>query len=238
MGELPAGFYSAVPEERVAALKAATPELRDRLMSGLPSWPLFSPGSLNAWLAFLGPSPGHSPGASWDYDPLPSVGGAHGGVAEYLDIKGFWNGIRRFSTEVFPELAPEDAYASTMVRNLDPGQFAVAPRGAHLHLAAEEVRVVLGKLIRPRLVIAIGGARRYTDPVFQKLHGAGNYASGVLYTSLKGDKRPWHALSGTWASGEPFLYVSPSGIHPSLPHVSIADTVRFLREQSEAARSL
>ena len=119
-------------------------------MVGLPSWPVFSPGSLNAWLVFLGPSPGNSPGSSWNYDPLPSVGGAHGGVAEYVDRRGFWNGIRKFARTIFPELSPTDVYAATMVRNLDPEQSATGPTGGHMYPAAIQVTEVLGKLIRPR----------------------------------------------------------------------------------------
>ena len=59
---IPDGFYSAEPEARVAALGQASSDLREALMAGLPTWPTMSPGSLNAWLVFLGPSPGGSPG--------------------------------------------------------------------------------------------------------------------------------------------------------------------------------
>ena len=238
MGELPAGLYSAVPKERVAALKTATPELRERLMSGLPSWPLFSPGSLNAWLVFLGPSPGNSPGECWNYDPLPSVGGAHGGVAEYQDGKGFWNWVRTVSIAVFSELTAEDAYAATMVRNLVPEQSAVGPQGAHMPSAAREALKVVGELIRPRLVISIGGARRYTDPVFRNVPGSRQVSAGFLYSSGQGNRHSWFALASNWPSGDPFLFVAPIGVHPSRRQVSLSDTMRFLREQSEVARSL
>lgn len=237
-GRIPTGFYSAVPRERVVVLGQAKREFRTSLISGLPRWPTMSPGSLNAWLVFLGPSPGNSPGATWDYDPLPSVGGAHGGVAEYVDGKGFWHGIREFARVVFPELRPADAYAATMVRNLDPGQFAVAPKGEHMHRAATEVIDVLGKLIRPRLVVSLGGARKYTDRAFQGIPGAQALKSGVLYTARKRERREWFSLVANWHSGDPFLYVSPSGVHPSLFHVAVGDTLQFLREQSEIARSL
>lgn len=236
--DLPSGFYSAVPQERVAALGHATHDLRKTLMTGLPSWPVKSPGSLNAWLVFLGPSPGNSPGASWDYDPRPSVGGAHGGVAEYVDGNGFWNGIREFAHAIFPELSAADSYATTMVRNLDTKQSATAPTGKHMDAAAVQVADVLGKLIRPRLVIALGGARKYTDQAFRRVRGAKDLDSGRLYTAKAHKERKWFSLVANWESGDPFLYVSPTGIHPSLSHVSRGDTLTFLRKQSKAARSL
>ena len=237
-GGLPSGLYSAVPQERVFALAHITGAMRKSLMGGLPSWPVMSPGSLNAWLVFLGPSPGNSPGGTWDYDSRPSVGGAHGGVAEYVDSNGFWDGIREFARVIFPELSPADAYAATMVRNLDTEQSATAPAGKQMGSAALEVVHALGKLIRPRLIIALGGARKYTDPAFKKMSGARDLDSGRLFTAISGRERKWVSLVAHWESGDQFLYVSPSGIHPSLPHVSRDDTVKFLRKQSEIARSL
>ena len=236
--ELPSGFYSAVPQERVAALGHATGDLRDVLMAGLPSWPKMSPGTLNAWLVFLGPSPGASPGDSWNYDPVPSVGVAHGGVAEYEDRNNFWKGIRLFARTIFTELSPADAYAATMVRNLDPKMSATAPTGKHMDTAALQVIDVLGKLIRPRLVIALGGARKHTDRAFRKLPGARDWDSGTLLTARKGLERGWFSLTANWESGDAFLYVSPKGIHPSRRHISREDTLDFLRQQSKVARSL
>ncbi len=238
MSALPDGLYSAIPQERVTALGKATGDDRDRLMSELPDWPIFSPGSLNAWLVFLGPSPGNSPGGSWDYDPLPSVGDAHPGVAEYSDRRGFWKRIREYACAVFPDLSPRDAYAATMVRNLDPNQSATAPQGEHMYPAAVQVVDVLDKLIRPRLVVALGGAREHTDRAFRDVANAKEWDSGVLYTARARGECRWFSLRGTWKSGEAFLYVSPTGVHPSMHHVSKEDTLRFLRQQSEAARRL
>lgn len=238
MTGLPTGFYAAAPQGRVTALGYATGDLRARLMADLPKWPLYSPGSLNAWLMFLGPSPGCSPGDAWGYDPLPSVGGAHPGVADYLDTQGFWNGIRKYARTVFPELRPADAYAATMVRNLDPQQSATAPTGRHMYLAAVQVVDVLDKLIRPRLIVALGGARKFTDRAIRESTNAQDLDTGVLYTAKRGDERAWFSLAGSWASGEPFLYVSPSGVHPSLRHTAETDSLRFLRRQSDVARGL
>ncbi len=238
MTDLPTGFYAPAPRDRVTALGYATGELRSLMMDGLPQWPLYSPGSLNAWLVFLGPSPGFSPGDAWGYDPLPSVGRAHPGVAEYLDTNGFWNGIRQYARTIFPELKPADAYAATMVRNLDPQQSATAPTGGHMYPAAVQVVDVLDKLIRPRLIVALGGARKLADRAVQENTNAANLDSGVLYTAKSGDERAWFSLAGNWESGEPFLYVSPSGIHPSLRHISEADSLGFVRSQSDAARGL
>lgn len=236
---VPPGFYSAVPCERVVALSYATNDLRKSLMAGLPSWPTMSPGSLNAWLVFLGSSPGNSPGDPWNYDPLPSIGVAHGGVAEYVDKKGYWNRIRKYACTIFPELSPSNAYAATMVRNLVPDQSATAPKvDSIMYPAALDVTEILGKLIRPRLVIALGGVRRYTDKAFLKLPGTEIFDRGTLFTAHSGEKRQWCSLMSKWESGDEFLYVSPSGIHPSIPHISLEDTLEFLSQQSKVARDL
>ena len=236
-GSVPPGFFSAVPQERVAALGHATSVLRKVLMTGY-SWPTMSPGSLNAWLIFLGASPGGSPRLPWNYDPLPSIGVAHGGVAEYVDGKGFWNGIREYARTIFPELYPADAYAATMVRNLVPEQSATAPTGKRVSAAALHATEVLGELIRPRLVIAIGSARKHTDRVFRKLPDAIEADSGILHTSKSRLTLEWFSLAASWESGDEFLYVSPKGIHPSRRQVSREDTLEFLCQQSEVARAL
>ncbi len=236
---LPTGFYSPMPKDRVAALRRATPALREQLMSGLPCWPRKSPGSLNAWCVFLGPSPGVS-GKNWNYCYRPSVGGAHPGISEFKDTKGFWeNGIRPYARAMFRELTPDDAYAATMVRNLVPCESATAPKdiermreGAHQALAA------LGKLIRPRLVIALGGARKHTDPVFKGLRDSSDFDAGVLHSAIERNEHNWFSLRSNWESGETFLYVSAVGIHPSRRQVSPKDTLEFLRQQSDVARSL
>ena len=236
--DLPTGFYSGDPRKRVSALANTSGDMRDTLLSQLPQWPMMSPGSLNAWLVFLGPSPGNSPGGAWAYDPKPSIGHAHPGVAEYVDRRGFWNRIRDYSRVVHYELGASDAYAATMVRNLDPIQSATAPTGSHMNMAAKEVVEVLGKTIRPRLVIALGGSRKYTDVVFREMIGTIEHKVGTLYTALSGHERRWFSLIGTWDCDEPFLYVSPAGIHPSIRHVSHDDSLDFMRKQSDEARAL
>lgn len=235
---VPNGFYSPVPQERVVALRATTTEQRRTLLDAF-NWPIKSPGSLNAWLVFLGPSPGNSPSPiPWNYDPLPSIGRAHPGVSEYKDTQGYWDGIRKFARWIFPELAPHDAYAATMVRNLDPRHAAVSPRGAHMHFAASEAVNALNQVIRPVMVVALGGVRDYSDRAFTAWPGPQDSEAGSLFTSASRKERPWKTRTGRWSTGEAFLYVSASGIHPSLPHVSESDTRDFLVSQSQRARAL
>ena len=207
-------------------------------MSSLPEWPMMSPGSSNAWLVFIGASPGNSPGDDWNYDPLPSITGPHPGVAEYVDGKGFWNSIRKYARAVFPELQPDDAYAATMVRNLVEEQAATGPTGKHMYVAADQVVDVLDKLIRPRLVISLGKARNFTDRAFRMMTTTKHYDSGALFSSNAANKHKWFSLTGRWETGKAFLYVSPVGIHPSRKQISWDDTLDFLRDQSKVARSL
>lgn len=214
---LPDGFYSVDPVARVRALRQATTVHRQQLL-GSRNWPAKSPGALNSWLVFLGPSPGASPSsAAWPYDPLPSVGGAHPGVELYTDAHTYWHGIRAFARSLLPMMEPADAYATTMVRNLDEAESAVAPTGAPMRTAARQVVDVLDAVIKPVLIIALGGVRPYSDRAFGSLRGVRVVSRGVLHTSIKRQERPWSVSRGTWRSGHPFLYVSASGIHPSLP---------------------
>lgn len=234
--KLPDGFYSLNPAQRVAALGQVTEALREQLLAGI-SWPIKSPGTLNAWLVFLGASPGNSPGtAHWHYDPRPAIGGAHPGVAEYRDTNGYWDGIRRFARWIFPELSPLDAYAATMVRNLEPMESATAPQGRHMHHAAEVALTDLDRAIRPVMVVALGGVRTYSDPAFARHPGSTLDDTGTLFTASRRAARPWKALRSRWSDGTPFLYVSASGIHPSLPHVSESDALEFLVSQADRAR--
>ena len=234
---IPSGLYSAVPEERVHALNHTTSEQRTTLMTGVPEWPMMSPGSLNAWLVFIGASPGISPGGDWNYDPLPSIRGPHPGVSEYEDENDFWNRIREYARTILPELRPNDAYAATMVRNLDENQTPPIPRdGRKMYPAANQVVQVMSKLIRPRLVISLGSARKFTDSAFCQI--ASEKHSGTLFTARTGKRREWFSLMGNWESGDAFLYVSASGIEPSMRQVSLEDTLDFLHDQSRVARSL
>ena len=224
---LPPNLYSPLASERVLALKEATLTLRDRIFGeNSIVWPKYSPGTINTWLTFLGPSPGNSPGKPWLYDPKPYIGGAHPGVSEYQDKKNFWKRIRQYSRKIFSELAAEDAYAQTMVRNLDPQQAAIGPKGHHMTKAAIEVVDILANVNRPKLIISLG-ARDYCDPAFQSYAETLSYNSGILYTSKSPDERPWFSLAGKWPTGEKYLYVSANGIHPLLSHVSEEDTFNF-----------
>ena len=234
---IPSGFYSAVPQERVTVLKRTTNEQRTILMEGSPEWPMMSPGSLNAWLVFIGASPGNSPGEDWNYDPLPSIGGPHPGVSEYEDENDYWNRIREYARTILPELRPNDAYAATMVRNLDEKQTPPILRdGRKMYPAANQVVHAMDKLIRPRLVISLGSTREFTDSAFRKI--ASEKHGGNLFTAITGKRRKWFSLTGKWESGGAFLYVSASGIEPSMRQVSLEDTLSFLHDQSRVARSL
>lgn len=237
---LPTGFYSPIPKERVAALREAAPAFREQLMSGLSCWPRKSPGSLNAWCVFLGPSPGVSGGPCWPYDPLPSVGGAHPGISEFKDTKGFWeNGIRPYAHAIFPELNSDDAYAAVMVRNLVKDQSAEAPKDRErMREGALRAIDALNKLIRPRLVVAFRDAGKYTTRLIEDMPGSTDFEAGSLYSSRAAREHRWRSIRGVWESGEEYLYVHTVGIHPSRPQVRGEDRLKFLWRQSKSARSL
>ncbi|MXX53178.1 MAG: hypothetical protein F4Z35_04365 [Dehalococcoidia bacterium] len=62
---------------------------------------------------------------------------------------------------------------------------------------ADEVVRVLSMLVRPRLVVSMGGAREFTDRAFRKVPGIEKFDSGVLYTAEARQKRRWFSLTGT-----------------------------------------
>jgi len=231
-------MYSPNPKERYKEFLKISASQKRKLLSKIPPWPMYSPGTINAWLVFLGASPGDSPGEKpWDYDHNPTTNKPHPGVSEYKDSRGYWDGIRLYSEKIFYDLTPDQAYSLTMVRNFDPTQASVAPTGNNMKKAAKEVYQCFDTVIKPRLIIALGGVRNYSDPIFIG-KSEEEFSGGFLFTSNKRGKRKWSATRGTWSTSEKWLYVTASGIHPSLQHVSKEDILNFFSKISNMARAV
>ena len=228
-------LYSDNPKQRVDSLSIITCKEKRRILNTIDhKWPKYSPGSINSWLVFLGSSPGVSPGEPWNYAHEPTRGKAHPGVSEYKDARGYWDGIRQFSKATFFDLSEEDAYSMTMVRNFDSTPSPSGPKGKHMLAAGKTAYEDLNKVVKPKLVIALGSVRKYAD----KLFGKEEVRCGVLYTARKRRERKWTAKKGSWSTGETYLYVTISGVHPSLYHISKEDTLELMKEISNEAREL
>lgn len=144
-------------------------DLPDWLHQKFNAWDLPSLyGTANAWLIFVGPSPGGSPTVDGRVDKLlgsshrrnPVLGWPHPSFW-YPDGPGFAVTIRRWATEtirgIAPDLAEDEALSCTLMLNLTSGQFANAGdvNIADSAAAARRFWQLLVPDVKPHLVVAL-----------------------------------------------------------------------------------
>jgi len=158
-------------------------------ISGLPDWlqpavkdwglHLSLYGAANAWLIFVGPSPGGSPTSDPDVDRLlgsshrrnPTLGWPHPSFW-YPDRPGFGATIRRWATSAMTGVAPQategESLTCTLMVNLTQDQFANASdvNLDNSSTAAAYFWASVVPVARPRLVIAL------TRPIYRQLSAA------------------------------------------------------------------
>lgn len=96
-----------------------------------PWWPRYWFGSVNAWLVFLGPSPGASGSRAinWERDQFPTLGRLNEHVRAFPDSQGFWDRLREWIAEgygrggVFKRKELEAALAMSMLGNVSEARF-------------------------------------------------------------------------------------------------------------------
>lgn len=67
------------------------------------NWPKYWWGVSNAWLVFVGPSPGNSRSnpINWQTEKYPTIGKPHPHFINRIDSTGFWPRIRQWTTNSF-----------------------------------------------------------------------------------------------------------------------------------------
>jgi hypothetical protein len=192
-------------------------------------WPRYWFWSLNAWLLYLGPSPGDSPGGpiNWARDRYPNLGMANEHFRTYEDGSGFWRRLRAWTRAAFKlaGIFSEDSDAA----------LGISMCGNVLETFAGDARKKINTedllrgmpftmrciaVIQPRLIVPM--EKRLTPLLMTQLKAEGwkVLASGVTQVPAKNQKRythyrpAWHELRRDSAE----LLIAESPQHPSRPN--------------------
>jgi hypothetical protein len=151
-------LYSSLVTERLAASSKGSDELILKSITAIKPYYWF--GSANAWLVFLGSSPGGSPSGGKikksDYPSEISFNKTINHLLNYKDTNGFWNKIRSYSRDVFPNIPDDDLYKVIMAGNLVDDQQGNSKKLINEELqkgAADAFKAL--SIIRPKLVICL-----------------------------------------------------------------------------------
>jgi hypothetical protein len=73
-----------------------TPDLEEKIRSIYKNWPKYWWGAANAWLVFVGPSPGNSKAKpiNWKTERYPTIGTPHPHFINRVDSTRFWPRLR------------------------------------------------------------------------------------------------------------------------------------------------
>ena len=147
---------------RARAVSRSTPDLEKDIRRRYKKWLPFWHGAANAWLVYLGPSPGNSPGRECG-DPfqLPVLGKPHPHLKCYSDARGFWNTLREWTLSSFGTARlfrdePDAALGVTLNANVLPTPQGDASRidQGELDRAMPHVADILN-LVKPRLLVPL-----------------------------------------------------------------------------------
>lgn len=116
-------LYSNLPEERIQAADQYLNEEQIQDIISLKNHYWF--GAPNAWLVFLGISPGGSPPKGREcisnYESQISFSEASNHIEKFNDLKGetgFWGKIREYTKDIFPDLKDSEKYRAILAGNL------------------------------------------------------------------------------------------------------------------------
>lgn len=194
-------------------------------------------GAINAWLVFVGPSPGGSPAkaevaARFSGDHVPVLGRPHPHF-NYPDTSGFWTRIQTWLFEAFRRgagiEAAEDALSLSLVTNLLEDQSADSDvLDTRLPEGLPRFRAVLGAA-RPRLVVAL--KRSVFEAILNGLPPGTRRLEEQIYTVRR--YRP----PNVWVEMPDMsrLLIARAPNHPSRQH-PIPETYEYLGRLVERAR--
>jgi hypothetical protein len=136
--------------------------LQKEIAERCADWPRYWWGVINAWLVFLGPSPGNSKSIrqiDWKTDRFPTLGKPHELFKREVDSTGFWERMRQWTVEAY-KLAgifcdnEEAALGSTLLANVLDTREGDATKITDEALLGAIPKVVTHlESVRPRIII-------------------------------------------------------------------------------------
>lgn len=166
-------IYDPNPRERLKSARAVAAQTESSV-----AWPPYWTGVSNAWLVFLGPSPGNSPGKVVAEGGIrtPTLGLPHPHVATYEDSNGFWPRIRQWTHQAFSLSGvftePKDSLSLVLVGNIlsaNQGDAGKLPLTELLSAIPGAAQALLR--MQPRLVVTMD--KRISGPLVKSLVEAG-----------------------------------------------------------------
>ena len=200
-------------------------ELDKEITARYKDWPCYWFGAANAWLVFLGPSPGDSGGRTidWPKEKYPTLGKPHGLFSTYVDSTGFWRRLREWTIEAYrlADVFQDDKEASfgvTLLANVLDTNVGAARKIKDASLAAAMPRVVDNlELVRPRIIVPM--EKRVSRLLIEEFRKRGAVIiAGPSQTLVRAKKqryqnyKPW-----SWCLQTDFgqLLVAEAPQHPS-----------------------
>ena len=192
-------------------------------------WPDYWFGAVNAWLVFLGPSPGNSPDPKqgdvvWE---LPTIGEPSVNFAEYHDTARFRERIRAWTSaayslaEVFPQSDRRSALGSALLANVVPSR-----AGRAKDITDEQLRDRMGRVldifeevVQPGLVVTL--EKRVSRILRKEYMRRGSRVVGSGVTVVPAKNQPFPSYKPHWYNlqtvrGHVLIAESPQ--HPSHPN--------------------
>lgn len=152
-------LYSNILQERINAIKELNSNDETIFLKSVHAvWKEYWFGSPNAWIAFIGASPGNSPGGEYEKMQLPSFLKACDHF-NYDDKRGFWKTIKEYSEFIVDDIAIQE--------NINPFQLIISgnlvkkhagdSRTISLKPEDEEVKksIELLKRVQPKVVFTL-----------------------------------------------------------------------------------
>ena len=199
--------------------------LREQIRVSFEGWPKYWWGVANAWLVFLGPSPGNSKAKpiDWDRERWPTLGEPHEHFVSQVDSTGFWPRMRQWTVNAYALAGvfvddPEAAIGSTLLANvLDTREGDAGKIDDASLVQAMPTTVAQLSVVRPRLIVPM--EKRITRLLLDELTREGSRIlsgpSKIPVPALN-QRYPFYRPAG-WEVMAPFgrLTIAESPQHPS-----------------------
>lgn len=220
-------LYSPNPRLRWEYAKARAGVLDKEIAERFEDWPRYWWGVANAWLVFVGPSPGHGGSTrsiNWEKDRFPTLGKSHEHFRTQVDHKrGFWNRLREWTIESYSLSGVfiddnEAALGSVLLANVLDTSEGESKKISTESLQKAMPRVVTNlELVRPRLIVPM--EKRLSKMLIEELSKRGaTIIIGPKRTLVKAKNQSYdYYKPESWQLNTKYgpLLVAESPQHPS-----------------------